>query len=117
METIIIKQISSVLSLNGSWILICFGALWAYKILKQKYEQHKIRRTETLGNIKEYFDLPTEERSIFLKELLFEDHFGKLLSWKEISFFLDKSEPIGYLKMYMRCKKHIELCYGEKLYD
>jgi hypothetical protein len=78
-------------------------------MLKEKYEQKKIRRTETLDHIKEYFDIPKEDRNIFLKELLFEDHFGKLLSWSDISFFLNKSEPIKYMKMYMISSRYIHL--------
>ncbi|GAB3370030.1 hypothetical protein NCG89_09205 [Spongiibacter taiwanensis] len=111
MEVTVLKQLANVLSMDSSWLLICLGALWVYKILKSKYEQHKIRKTETLGNIKEYFDLPQSERNIFLKELLFEDHFGKLLSWQEISFFLERRSPIQKIKRYMSCKKYIDICY------
>lgn len=111
MEVTILKQIANVLSMDGSWLLICLGALWVYKILKSRYEHYKSRKTETLGNIKEYFDLPSNERNIFIKELLFEDHFGVLLSWKEISFFLERPFPIQQLKMYMSCKKYIDIRY------
>jgi len=108
-EATIIKQLAGVLALDAIWVLLAFLALFVYKQLKSRQEDRKQRRIDTLVNIKEYFDLPTESREIFIKELLFENHFGRLLSWKDISFFLTSSEPIRFLKMYMTCSKHLHL--------
>lgn len=105
----IIKQISSLFELDGGWVLVALIALFAYKLLKEKYEAKRQHRTETLKSLKEFIDSDKQNKDPFLRELLFENHFGQPLSCNEIEFFMAHTHPNKYLKMYLLSRQYLEV--------
>lgn len=109
METTIVKTIATWLELDITAVLAIFVALWAYKWVKDKSSERKLRKTETLDNLRTYLDKPEVEQTNFVRELLFEDHFGRCLSWDEISYFLGRDQSLRMLKMYLSSNHYLAI--------
>lgn len=109
MEVNLIKEIAKFLQWDQSWVVASLALLWAYKLLKDKLNAHRLRKTETLEKLTNYLKIPKNEQDSLMIELLFEDHFGKPLSAKEISYFKRTSDPAKNLKAYLFCLSYVSV--------
>lgn len=114
LEVTLLKQIAGFFDIQAAWLATSIFALYTYKKLKEHLEVRKQRRTETLQSLKDFIESESHEQSILVRELLFEDHFGKPLSNHEISYFVNTKQPSKYLKMYLSARNYLEVSKNGK---
>ena len=117
LEVTLLKQIAGVFDVQAAWLATSIFALYTYKKSKEYLEARKQRRTETLQSLKDFIESESNEQSTLVRELLFEDHFGKPLSNHEISYFVNTKQPSKYLKMYLSARNYLEVSKDGKKVD
>lgn len=117
MEVTLLEQIASVFDIQAAWLATSIFALYTYKKSKEYLEARKQRRTETLQSLKDFIESESHEQSTLVRELLFEDHFGKPLSNHEISYFVNTKQPSKYLKMYLSARNYLEVSKNSERVD
>jgi hypothetical protein len=88
----------------------CFLVLSFAFIKMRGYIEKKYRmRRETLDEIRDFFLLDPVPNNKFLLEQFFFNHYGVMLSSKEIDFFLSKEKASTSLKLYLSGRQYIEV--------
>jgi hypothetical protein len=108
MDVAFLETLAVWMKMDAAWLVIALGMMWTYKYVAIRYESRKMRRTETLDKLRLYLDKPMSHQDTLMKEMLFEDHFGVLLSWQEVEFFRNAQNPLRKLRNYMHCKSYLE---------
>jgi hypothetical protein len=112
MEQTILKELIALFDLPKITLAISLLALYAYKNLKEHLVKKRARRTETLQQIIDFYKEYEGPRKEFLMEQLCYNHFGVLLSHREIDFFLSSGKPSIFLHQYLSARQFIELSEG-----
>lgn len=109
MEFTILKEVAKLGEWDQFWIVASVAFLWSYKLLRGAYITKKYRNTETLDKLVAYLSRPISEQDILIKELLFESHFGRALSWNEIKYFKAAKDSAKSIKAYLSCMEYLEV--------
>lgn len=109
MEMSIIKQFADVFNIQGAWVLVTFLFLYTYKKAKEVYSYHKLKRSEALQRLIDFYNTTSEVKDPILLESLFEDYFGKTVSSHELHFFRNTSWPSRYIRMYLSARSYLEI--------
>lgn len=109
MEVNLIKEMAKFLQWEQSWVVASLAFLLTYKLLKDQLHAHKLRKTETLEKLANYLKAPNNEQDPLVVELLFENHFGRPISAREVSYFKRTSNPASNLKTYLFCSHYVSV--------
>lgn len=113
MEATILKELIALFQLPNITLGISMLALYAYRSLKEHFVKKRARRTETLQKLVEFYkDYKGEQRS-FLAEQLYYNHFGVLLSHRDLKFFLRTSKPSFFIQQYLCARQFLQISVDE----
>lgn len=109
MEAAILKELAKFFSWDHAWTVVGLTLLWGVKLLSEVMQRKKHRNTETLDKLVSHLGNSVSQNSVLLTELLFENHFGRPLSWSEICFFRRIRNSAKRLKMFLQCMEYLEV--------
>ena len=109
MEATLLKEVAKFLAWDHSWTIVGLTLLWGIKLLAGAVQRKKQRSAETLDKLVSHLENSSGKESVLSTELLFENHFGKPLSWNEIRFFRRTCSSAKNLKSFLQCMEYLEV--------
>ncbi|MFC3104002.1 hypothetical protein [Salinisphaera aquimarina] len=108
MEKDIISGFVNMVALPQATVPIALFSVYVYKTVKERFMLRKTRRTETLDRLLAFFS-DVHNGNNFVKEQLFFNHFGVLLSSREIDLLLSTKTPSFHLSRFIHAISLVEI--------
>lgn len=109
MEPTIFKLLLKLFQQPKTTIGIAVLMLSAYSMLKNRYMKKRAGRTETLQKLIDFYENYAGEQKNFFVEQLFYNHFGVLISYSELKFFLSSDKPSFFIQQYLHGREFLQL--------
>ncbi len=103
----LIEKFGAALEIDGLWIAIILLVLYLYQNYRKKLEETDKGKLETSSKIIEHFN--SNCTNLYIRELIFENHFKKIISHHEISYFMASRCPNLFLHRFLGSRRYLEV--------